>query len=98
MKRRPGGQRPRKTPKQQALPLTSSSKVVAALRRLGFYDGPENSGSHMTMWRPRPDGGKDVTTVVLGASQIPRGTLKSILRLAKVSQGDFVAALRKGRR
>ena len=50
------------------------------------------------MWRPRSDGGKDVTTVVLGASQVPRGTLKSILRLAKVSQGDFVAALRKGRR
>ncbi len=51
----------------------------------------------MSMWRPRPDGGKDVTSVVLGKKEIPRGTLKGILELARVTHAEFTAALRKGR-
>jgi predicted RNA binding protein YcfA (HicA-like mRNA interferase family) len=72
---------------------------VAALRRLGFVADPEPSGgSHLSMYRQRPDGTKDVTVVVLGKREIPRGTLRAILKLGKVSESDFLDALRKRRR
>ena len=50
------------------------------------------------MYRQRPDGAKDVTVVVLGRKEIPRGTLRDILGLASVSDEEFLRALRKGRR
>jgi hypothetical protein len=50
------------------------------------------------MFRLRLDGTKDVTTVILGRKEIPRGTLRNILRLAGVSDPEFIRALRKGRR
>ena len=84
----------RKSPKAQRLPLISSDRLVAALHRLGFVDGPAKGSSHLSMWRARTDGGKDVTSVVLGKKQIPRGTLKGILELARVTQDEFLAALR----
>ncbi len=52
----------------------------------------------MTMFRERPGGAKDVTVVVLGKKEIPRGTLRDILRLGNVSDVEFLRALRKGRR
>lgn len=88
----------RRSPKPSPLPLVSSDQLVAALRRLKFLDGPAKGSSHLSMWRPRPGGGKDVTPVVLGKKEIPRGTLKGILELARVTQAEFVAALRKGRK
>jgi len=53
------------------------------------------------MYRERTAGGrriKDVTVVVLGRKEIPRGTLRSILTLANVTEAQFIGALRKGRR
>jgi hypothetical protein len=50
------------------------------------------------MWRRRADGGKDVTTIILGRKEIPRGTLKGILEIANVTPEDFIAALGKKRR
>lgn len=84
-------------PKQRPLPLASSDQTVAALHRLGFFDGPAKGSSHTSMWRPRAGGGKDVTSVVLGKKEIPRGTLKGILELGNVTQAEFLAALKKQR-
>lgn len=95
-KQKPARKRPGSKPTR--LPLVSSAQLVAALHRLKFVDGPAKGSSHASMWRPRPDGGKDVTTVVLGKKEIPRGTLKGILELARVTQSEFLAALRKGRK
>ena len=85
----------RASPKSPPLPLVNSEQVVAVLRRLGFSDGPAGSGSHHSMHRPRPDGGKDVTVVVLNRNPVPRGTLTGILRLANVSNAEFLRALGK---
>lgn len=85
----------RATSKPPPLPLVSSQQVLAALRRLGFSDGPAGGGSHHSMHRPRRDGGKDVTVVVLNRNPVPRGTLTGILRLANVSNAEFVRALGK---
>ena len=87
-----------KTPKPKPLPLVSSERLVAALHRLGFFDGPAKGSSHVSMWRPRAGGGKDVTSVVIGKKEVSRGTLKGILELGHVTQTEFVDALRKGRR
>ena len=50
------------------------------------------------MYREHADGTKDVTVVILGRKEVPRGTLRDILRLANVSDDEFLRALRKGRR
>lgn len=50
------------------------------------------------MYRERRDGTKDVTVVVLGKMEIPRGTLRDILRLGNISDAEFLDALRKRRR
>jgi len=68
---------------------------VAALRRLNFIDMPATGSSHHTMWRPRLDGTKDVTVIVLGKKEIPRETLRSALKLGNVSIEDFIKALRR---
>ena len=81
--------------KQQRLPLVSSRELINALTRLGFQLDTEGSGgSHISMYRERPDGHKDITTVVRSKPEIPRGTLTHILRLANVSNNEFIAALR----
>ena len=45
------------------------------------------------MYRESPDGKKDITVVVLGKREVPRGTLKEILRLGRVSNAEFIEAL-----
>lgn len=47
------------------------------------------------MFRYRIDGANDVCTVVLGKREVPRGTLRSILKQAGVSLRTFNGALRK---
>jgi hypothetical protein len=46
------------------------------------------------MKRARAGGGYDTTLVVLGKSEIPRGTLKSIISLAGLSDEEFLTLLR----
>lgn len=72
---------------------------MSALLRLGFVPDPNPSGgSHLSMYRERPDGTKDVTVIILGKKEIPRGTLRSILKLGSVSESEFLRALGKRRR
>lgn len=78
------------------LPLVSSKDLLSALRRLGFKELPKSTGgSHLSLYRERPDGTKDTTVIVLGKREIPRGTLANILRLAGVSRDEFIKALGK---
>jgi predicted RNA binding protein YcfA (HicA-like mRNA interferase family) len=72
---------------------------MSALLRLGFVPDPNPSGgSHLSMYRGRPDGAKDVTVIILGRKEIPRGTLRGILRLGNISESDFFRAVGKRRR
>lgn len=71
-----------------ALPLVSSDKVLAALARAGFTV-EHISGSHAALKRDTR-----VTVVVLGKKEIPRGTLKNILKLAGISEAEFRAFLK----
>ncbi|TET95283.1 MAG: type II toxin-antitoxin system HicA family toxin [Dehalococcoidia bacterium] len=74
------------------LPLCSSAEIVRALQRAGFRKA-HSSGSHQTM--EKQIGGRTITTVVpLGKREVPRGTLRGILRLAEMSQVEFRKHLR----
>ena len=75
------------------LPLCSSAQVTNALKRAGFREASSSGGSHLTM--ERRTGRRTITTVVvMGKKEIPRSTLKSILRLAELSQSEFLKHLR----
>ena len=75
------------------IPLVSSKKALAALRRLGFEEA-RREGSYVTLIRERAGGGKDVTVIVDAKGEIPRGTLKSTLELGRVTIDEFTSALR----
>jgi len=71
---------------------------MSALLRLGFVpDSNPSGGSHLSMYRQRPEGTKDVTVIILGRKDIPRGTLRSILKLGNVSESEFLRAVGKRR-
>jgi len=63
--------------------LYSSAEVIAALRREGF-DFVSQRGSHA---KYRKVGNPTLTAIVpAGRKQIPRGTLRSILRQAQLDE------------
>ena len=69
---------------------------MSALLRLGFVPDPNPSGgSHLSMYRQRPDGTKEVTVIILGKKEIPRGTLRNILKLGNISEVEFLLAAGK---
>ena len=72
------------------LPLLSSDRIIRALERGGFELARKSRGSHQALKRQRPDGGHDVTIVTLGKSEVPKGTLNHILKLANVSRDEFL--------
>jgi len=75
------------------IPLVSSRKALAALKRLGFEEA-RREGSHVTLIRERVGGGKDVTVLIDAKGEIPRWTLKSTLELGRVTVEEFTSALR----
>lgn len=66
--------------------LLSSDKLVAALIKDGFHPrGKSRRGSHQVFRKELPEGAKNVV-VPLGKKEIPRGTLRSILRQAGLTE------------
>ncbi len=61
--------------------LPSSDEVISALIRDGFHPRGKSGGSHQVFRKELP---KETRTVVvpLGKKEIPRGTLRSIIRQA----------------
>ena len=61
--------------------LPSSDEVISALIRDGFHPRGKSGGSHQVFRKELP---KETRTVVvpLGKKEIPRGTLRSVIRQA----------------
>lgn len=68
--------------------VLSGAECVKALRRVG-YTKLRQRGSHVRMHCP---GRRPVTVPLHGT--VPRGTLRSILRLAGVAPGELVGSAR----
>jgi predicted RNA binding protein YcfA (HicA-like mRNA interferase family) len=72
------------------LPRVSGSEAQEALERLGFV-GVRQRGSHVVMKKVTPEG--TFGCAVPLHDELAVGTLRGILRQAKVTVDDFVAAL-----
>jgi predicted RNA binding protein YcfA (HicA-like mRNA interferase family) len=70
--------------------LFSSTEIINALLRGGFELARRSKSSHQALKRRRPEGGHDVTIVPIGESEIPKGTLDSILKLGNVDYDEFL--------
>jgi len=76
------------------VPLCSSVQVINALKRNGFVRGPVKRGSHQSYVRELASGRKITVTVIEGRKEIPRPTLKQILRRAGKSTEHFLELLK----
>ena len=74
--------------------LPSSNKLIAALIKDGFQPrGKSKRGSHQVFRKELPDGARNVV-VPLGKKEIPRGTLRSIMRQAGLTEEQLAALLK----
>ncbi|HIJ64710.1 MAG TPA: type II toxin-antitoxin system HicA family toxin [Candidatus Hydrogenedentes bacterium] len=71
------------------LPSLAPRVVVAALKRPGFEERRQR-GSHLFLWHPERE---SLVTVPMHARDLPRGTLKTIIRQAGLTEDEFQAFL-----
>ena len=67
------------------LPTVTPRQVVAALKRDGFEER-RRRGGHIFLWHPRRD---VLTTVAMHTKDMPRGTLKAILKQTGMTEDEF---------
>jgi predicted RNA binding protein YcfA (HicA-like mRNA interferase family) len=70
------------------LPIVSGAQCITTLRKVG-YEISRQKGSHARLTAS----GRAPVTVPLH-QELDRGTLRSILRIAEISAGEFVELLR----
>ena len=73
------------------LPSVSGTEVVRALERLGFVRDRQ-TGSHVILYHPGPPS-RMVSVPVHSNRDLPKGTLKNILRAAQISKEELIAVL-----
>lgn len=69
------------------LPPLKDRQIIRVLKRLGFFEHPERGTSHLVF--THPDGRRTVVSRHPG-KDMPRGTLRAILRDINVSIPEFV--------
>ena len=72
------------------LPAARARDVVRALEKAGFEKWRQK-GSHLTMYRPSD--ARALTVPMHFAKTVPKGTLRTIIRSAGLSVGEFVKLL-----
>jgi len=73
------------------LPHLSGLEIIRALERLGFAQARQR-GSHVVMKKSTPDG--SIGCVVPMHDEVAIGTLRSILKQAKVSADEFIKVVK----
>ena len=74
------------------LPVVNDRKLIQVLKRLGFFAHPERGSSHLVF---KHLDGRRTTVARHAGKDIPRGTLRAILRDINVSPTEFRILLRK---
>jgi predicted RNA binding protein YcfA (HicA-like mRNA interferase family) len=74
-----------------ALPSIAPDDCIKALQRAGFYISRQK-GSHVQMRRDEPAPAHTVP-IPVSKKPLPRGTLRSIIRLAGLTVDEFIALL-----
>ena len=67
-----------------SLPVISSRECIKALAKIGFYESRQ-TGSHIILRRDEPG----TTVVVPERREIPKGTLRNIIRQAGLTVDEF---------
>lgn len=73
------------------MPLPSSDEVISALKKDGFLPRKTKRGSHRVFRKKLPDEMTRTVVVPLGKKEIPRGTLRSIIRQAGPTATNLAA-------
>lgn len=73
------------------LPAVRATDVIRVLKRLGF-EAWRQRGSHLTMYRAKDR--RALTVPMHFAKDVPRGTLRTIIRESGLSVGEFVKLLK----
>jgi predicted RNA binding protein YcfA (HicA-like mRNA interferase family) len=68
------------------LPVIRDRKLIQVLKKLGFFEHTERGGSHLVF--KHADGRRTVVARHAG-KDIPRGTLRAILRDVNISIEEF---------
>jgi predicted RNA binding protein YcfA (HicA-like mRNA interferase family) len=71
------------------LPVVTAKQIRAALLRCGFIER-QQTGSHLTLRHPIT---KAIATVPMHRGEIKTGTLRSILRQAKLTVSELIELL-----
>ena len=74
------------------LPVIKDRQLIKALEKLGFYKHRQRGTSHLIMAH---SDGRRVAISVHPGKDIPRGTLKGILRDLEISTKEFIKLLGK---
>ena len=74
------------------LPVIKDRQLIKALEKLGFYKHRQRGTSHLIMVH---SDGRRVAISVHPGKDIPRGTLKGILRDLEISTKEFIKLLEK---
>lgn len=72
------------------LPLISSDAIIKRLKKAGFAMAPhQGKGSHIALYKRNPDGEK-LLVIIPRRDPVPRGTLISILKQARLTKEEFL--------
>lgn len=73
-----------------SLPLLSGKQIVKILVKEFGFTVSRQKGSHISLYKFV--GGHKIVTVVPDHRQVQRGTMRSALKLARVTEDEFVEA------
>ena len=74
------------------LPLVKDRELIRVLKKLGFFEHPERGTSHLVF--SQKDGRRTTVSRHPG-KDIPRGTLRAVLRDINISIKEFITLLKK---
>ncbi len=74
-----------------AAPAVSGKKAIRALAKLGFRVDRIEGSHHMMVKDGHPF---TIPVPIHGSRALPKGTLASIIRMARVSKAEFFTALK----
>lgn len=77
----------RRTPK---LPILKDQDLIRALTRLGFFEHRQHGTSHRIL---KHQDGRRITIAIHSGRDIPKGTLRAILRDANVTPAQLIDVL-----
>lgn len=74
------------------LPFIKDRELIRVLKKLGFFEHPERGTSHLVFSH---GDGRRTTVSRHSGKDIPRGTLRAILRDINISIAEFVKVLKE---